>query len=164
MTVWFNSWFFASKFRFWFYVCTTFQGAVSELLQYHSKVSWHSKLETQDSILASQSSNALIFEMRGSRIESRVSMIEDRGSKKQGFPKERCCTLASLLRYSHRWSVRAVQCSVTVWIARVQQAFNECKSIFSVSKIYPACTVYVAFARHVLRFSLMNGAAWQSVN
>ena len=38
-----------------------------------------------------------------------------------------------------------------------------CKSIFSFSKIYPACTVYVAFAHHVPRFSQMNGAARQFI-
>ena len=57
----------------------------------------------------------------------------------------------------------AVRCSVTAWIVRVWQAFNKCKSISSFSKIYPACTVYVAFARHVPRFSQMNGAARQFI-
>ena len=61
--------------------------------QYRSKVSWHSKLETRDSILASRSSNASSFEMWGSSLEFRWSRIEDRGSKKLGFPKERCCTV-----------------------------------------------------------------------
>ena len=148
--------------------------------KYRSKVSWHSKLEKRDSILASRSSNASSFEMRGSsfndqgsriqearfskrtmlyshiaveifapsisacspslrkkperrrlwltvvnrvlvyicinyfvlsvtvekahvgrkialasvsRCEDRVSMIEDQGSKKLGFPKEQCCTV-----------------------------------------------------------------------
>ena len=41
---------------------------------------------------------------------------------------------------------------------QLRQAFSKCKSIFLVSKIYPACTVYVAFARHVPRLSQMNGA------
>ena len=44
---------------------------------------------------------------------------------------------------------------------QLRQPFSKYKSIFSVSKIYPACTVYVAFARHVPRFSQMNGAAQQ---
>ena len=57
----------------------------------------------------------------------------------------------------------AVRCSVTVWIVGVRQTFNKCKSMFSFSKIYPACTVYVAFARHVPRFSQMNGAARQFI-
>ena len=56
-----------------------------------------------------------------------------------------------------------MRCSVTVWIVRVHQAFNKCKSMFSFSKIYPACTVYVAFACHVPRFSQMNGAAQQFI-
>jgi len=40
-------------------------------LQYRSKVSWHSKLETRDLILASRSSNASSFKMRGSSLEFR---------------------------------------------------------------------------------------------
>ena len=43
--------------------------------------------------------------------------------------------------------------------SQLQQAFNKCKSIFLVSKIYPA--VYVAFAHHVPRFSKVNSAARQ---
>ena len=54
-------------------------------------------------------------------------------------------------------------CSVTVWIVGVWQAFNKCKSIFSFSKIYPACTAYVAFACHVPKFSQINGAARQFI-
>lgn len=54
---------------------------------------------------------------------------------------------------------RAVYCNCLN--CQLRQPFSKCKSIFSVSKIYPACTVYVAFARHVLRFSQMNGAAQQ---
>ena len=57
----------------------------------------------------------------------------------------------------------AVQCSVTVWIVRVRQAFNKCKSIFWFLQIYRACTVYVAFVCHVPRFSQMNGAALQFI-
>ena len=57
----------------------------------------------------------------------------------------------------------AIWCSVTVWIVGIWQAFNKCKLIFSFSKIYPACTVYVAFACHVLKFSQMNGAARQFI-
>ena len=44
---------------------------------------------------------------------------------------------------------------------QLQEAFNKFKSIFSVSEIYPACTLYVAFAHHAPRFSQMNGAARQ---
>ena len=56
----------------------------------------------------------------------------------------------------HR-SVLALQCSVTL-NCQLQQAFSKCKLIFSVSKIYPACSV--AFVCNVLGFSQMNGAAW----
>ena len=58
---------------------------------------------------------------------------------------------------------QCLQCSVTVWIVGVWQAFNKCKSIFSFSKISPSCTVYVPFAPHVPRFSQMNGAAQQFI-
>ena len=102
-------------------------------------------------------------ESRDARIESRVLLIEDRGSKKLGFAKERCCTVTYPFRYSQSRSVLVVWCSVTVWIVGVWQAFNQYKSIFSFSKIYPACTVYVPFAPYVPRFSQMNGAARQFI-
>ena len=41
------------------------------------------------------------------------SSVDDRGSKKPGFPKEQCCTVTYPFRYSHRRSVLAVRCSVT---------------------------------------------------
>ena len=49
-------------------------------MQYRSKVSWHSKLEPQDSILKRRCS-------KRSRIESRVSSLEDQVLRfeKQGF-------------------------------------------------------------------------------
>ena len=55
-------------------------------------------------------------------------------------------------------SALAVWCNVLN--CQLRQAFNKCKSIFSVLKIYPACVVYVAFVRNIPRFSQMNGAAW----
>ena len=58
----------------------------------------------------------------------------------------------------HYRSVLAVRCSVTL-NCQLQQAFSKCKLIFSVSKIYAACSV--AFVCNVPRFSQMNGAAWQ---
>ena len=45
---------------------------------------------------------------------------------------------------------------------QLRPAFNKHKSIFLISKIYPAYTVYVAFACHVQRFLQMNGATQQS--
>ena len=141
-------------------------------LDYFSKentVDWKSKWDTvplkgnltlnhRSSILASRSLNASSFEMRrwslktqGSGLKLRWSRIDDRGSRveKHGFPKEQC----------YRRSVLVVQCSVTVWIARVWQAFNKCKSIYSFSKIYPTCTVYqyVAFSHHVPRWTVWLG-------
>ena len=44
---------------------------------------------------------------------------------------------------------------------QLRQAFNKHKSISLVSKIYPAYTVYAAFACNVQRFLYMNGAAQQ---
>ena len=143
-------------------------------VQYRSKVSWHSKLETRSSILASRSSNASSFEMRGSSLEVRGSSLETRGSSlefrwsrieyREARFSERTtlysCVAVQIFAPSI-CPVLAVRCSVTVWITRLRQAFNKCKSIFLVSKIYPACTVYVSFARHVPRFSQMNGAALQ---
>ena len=77
---------------------------------------------------------------------------------KTPFPFPSKCLPHRLLQ-----SVLVVRCSVTVWIVGVRQAFNKCKLIFSFSKIYLACTVYVAFARHVPRFSQMNGVARQFI-
>ena len=57
-------------------------------------------LEARNSRLDPHLSKLERFEFRyarikssDARIKSRVSMIEDRGSKKLGFPKERCCTV-----------------------------------------------------------------------
>ena len=47
---------------------------------------------------------------------------------------------------------------------QLQQPFNTSESIFSVSKIYPACTVYVAFACHVPRFSRVSHQLRQASN
>ena len=139
-----------------------FHTCLAGLLEYSSKVSWHARLETRDSILASQSSNALSFEMRGSSLEFRWSRIED--------PRSWVFRKNDVVESRSRSDIRTVdqclqivRCSVTVWIVGVRQAFNKCKSIFSFPKIYPVCTVYVAFARRVPRFSQMNGAAWRFI-
>ena len=131
-------------------------GLQSQVLQYHSKVSWHSNLETRDLILASRSSTALRFEMRGSSLETRGSSLEFRWLRieKQGFYMKLFLFSKRTMLYSHVASqifARAVFCNCLN--CQPRKAFNKCKLIFSVSKISLACTVYVAFAHHVLRFS-----------
>ena len=65
-----------------------------------SKVPLKSWVDTRSSKLDPRVSKLKCVEFRDARIESRnarieswVSMIEDQGSKKLGFPKERCCTV-----------------------------------------------------------------------
>ena len=97
--------------------------------------------------------------MLGSSLEFQVSTFE-----KQGFHLK---LLFSERRMSHSHvaiqkfapmisACNAVFCNCLN--CQLWQAFNKHKSIFLVSKIYPAYTVYVAFACHVQRFSQMNGA------
>ena len=135
------------------------------MIPYRSKVSCHSKLETRDSILTSRSSNASSFEMRRSSLETRGSSLEFRWSRIQEARfSERTMLYSHVAIQIFVPSISA--CSAVFcncWNCRVRQSFNKCKSIFSVSKIYPVCTVYVAFVRHVPRFSQMNGAAWQFI-
>ena len=64
--------------------------------------------------------------------------------------------------YSADQCCRAVFCNCLN--CQLQQAFNKCKSIFSVSKIYPLCTVYVAVACYVPRFSHVNHQLRQASN
>ena len=120
------------------------------LIQYRSKVSWCWKLETQDSIFASWSSNASSFEIRGSSLKN-VRSFENRELRSKVFRKNdvvqsRSCSNIPTVN-------QCLRCGV---LFRLRQALNKCKSIVLVSKIYPACSVNVAFAHHVPRFSQMN--------
>ena len=99
------------------------------------------------------------FEFRDTRIESRVSSFEFRGSGSKVFEIIFVNHVAVQKFAPSISGCSAVYCNCLN--CQLRQPFNTCKSIFLVSKIYPACTVYVAFARHVLRFSQMNSAAWQ---
>ena len=97
-------------------------------LQYCSNVSWRSKLETWDSILASRTSNASSFEMLGSSLECRWSRIQEARFSER------------TMLYSHvpvqifTSSISACGAVFCNWIVGVRQAFNKCKSIFSFSK------------------------------
>ena len=131
-------------------------GLQSQVLQYPSKVSWHSNLETRDSILASRSSTALRFEMWGSSLETRGLSLEFwwLRIKKQGFYMKLFLFSKRTMLYSHVAS-QILTCAVFCNCLNCQprQAFNKCKLIFSVSKISLPCTVYVPFAHHVPIFS-----------
>ena len=98
--------------------------------------------------------SSLEFNYQGSRIE------------KQGYNVKLFLFSKRTMLYSHIAvqlfipsisACSAVFCNCLNCLLR--RAFNRCKSIFSVSKIPPACTVCVAYAHHVPRFSQMNGAA-----
>jgi len=107
--------------------------------------------------------------MRGSsledaRIDSQVPMIKDREAR---F----LCEIIFVFRkndviqsdiHTADQCCRAVFCNCLN--CQLRQAFNKCKLIFSVSKIYPACTVYVAFACHVPRLSHVNHQLRQASN
>ena len=88
-----------------------------------------------------------------SRREDWVPSFEFWGSRSKVFMWNYFCTVTQLFRNLHCRSVLAVQFTVLNCLnCQLQQAFNKCKSIFLVSEIYPAFTVYVGFARHVPRF------------
>ena len=53
-------------------------GFASRYIQYRSKVSWQSRLDSRNSILASRRSRRSSFETRESRVENRESRIEGR--------------------------------------------------------------------------------------
>ena len=100
--------------------------------------------------------------MQGSSLEdarndSQVPMI-----KKQGFSVKLLLFSERTMLYSADQCCRAVFCNCLN--CQLQQAFNKCKSIFSVSKIYPLCTVYVAVACYVPRFSHVNHQLRQASN
>ena len=141
-------------------------------LQCHLKVSWHSKLETQDSILTSQSLNNLSFEMQGSSLEDvridnyQVLMIEDLeaiGFYVKLFLFSKRTTLCSHI-FAQSISA-AVRCCVTVWIASFGKLSIRVNRYFRFWRfILHHCTVYVAFACHVPRFSRVNHQLRQASN
>ena len=97
-------------------------------------------------------------------IDSQVPMIKDREAR---F----LCEIIFVFRKNNVVQsdiCTADQCCREVFCnclnCQLQQAFNKCKSIFSVSKIDPLCTVYVAFACHVPRFSHVNHQLRQASN
>ena len=105
----------------------------------------------------------LILETRTSHFEAQMLQVSRREDwvpsfefwalRSKVFMWNYFCTVTQRFRNLHRRSVLAVQCTVLNCLnCQLRQAFNKCKSIFSVSEIYPAFTVYVVFARHVLRF------------
>ena len=98
-----------------------------------------------------------VWKMRGTILKFQWSRIE-----KQGFSVKLFLSSERTMLHSADQCCRAVFCNCLN--CQLQQAFNKCKSIFSVSKIYPLCTVYVAVACHVPRFSNVNHQLRQASN
>ena len=99
--------------------------------------------------------------MWGSSFDDRGLRIEKQSFHMKLFLFSQRTTLYShvAVQILHRRSALAVRCNFLN--CQLRQAFNKCKSIFSVLKIYPACVMYVAFVRNIPRFSQMNGVGWQ---
>ena len=81
--------------------------------------------------------------MWGSRFDDRGLRIEKQGFHVKLFLFSQRTTLYShvAVQILHRRSALAVRCNFLN--CQLRQAFNKCKSIFSVLKIYPACVIYV---------------------
>ena len=99
--------------------------------------------------------------MWGSSFDDRGLRIEKQSFHVKLFLFSQRTTLYShvAVQILHRRSALAVWCNFLNF--QLRQAFNKCKSIFSVLKIYPACVMYVAFVCNIPRFSQMNGVGWQ---
>ena len=112
------------------------------------KVNWQSWLNRQDSILASWSLNALSFVTRESSLNFQASSFE-----KKGFYVElilfSCCTVPQPFRNSHGWSVLAVRCSLTVWIA-------------SFGKLLISINQYFGLRRFILHIQCITLGSWGS--